>query len=99
MVSEFTGGEASPNAELLHSVGGVVPAGVYEWTVGAEGSSGFDGLVAEFGIFNVLREEYFWQPFARYFTHARNFEHEFAVWMSEVEHTLNPNSETEQVDD
>ena len=95
MVSEFAGGEASPNAELLHSVGGVVPAGVYEWTVRAEGSSSFYGLPAEFGIFNVLREKHFWQPFARYFTHARNFEHEFAVWMSVVEHTLNPNSETE----
>ena len=91
MVSEFTGGEASPNAELLHSVGGVVPAGVYEWTVGAEGSSSFYGLAAEFGVFDVLREEYFWQPFARYFTHARNFEHELAVWVSVVEHRLNAN--------
>ena len=99
MVSEFPSGETSPNAELLHSVGGVVPAGVYEWTVGAEGFGGVGGLRSEFGVFDVLREEYFWQPFARYFTHTRNFEHEFAVWMSEVEHTLNPNSETEQVDD
>ena len=93
MVSEFTGGEASPNAELLHSVGGVVPAGVYEWTVGAEGSSGFYGLLAEFGVFDVLREEYFWQPFARYFTHAGNFEHELAVWVSVVEHRLNANGD------
>ena len=93
MVSEFAGGEASPNPELLHRVGGVVPAGVYEWTVGAEGSGGFYGLLAEFGVFNVLREKYFWQPFARYFTHARNFEHEFAVWMSVVEHTLNANGD------
>ena len=95
MVSEFSGGETSPNAELLHGVGGVVPAGVYEWTVGAEGSSGFYGLVAEFGVFDVLREEYFWQPFARYFTHARNFEHEFAVWMSGVEHIVNRNGDGE----
>ena len=95
MVSNFGGGEAAPNAELLSSVGGVVPAGVYEWTVGAEGSSGFYGLVAEFGVFDVLREEYFWQPFTRYFTHARNFEHEFAVWMSGVEHRLNRNGDGE----
>jgi len=95
VVSEFLSGEASPNAELLGGVGGVVPAGVYEWTVGAEGTGGFNSLRAEFGIFNVLREKHFWQPFARYFTHARNFEHEFAVWMSGVEHTLNRNGDGE----
>lgn len=99
MVSEFTGGETSPNAELLHSVGGVVPAGVNEWTVGAEGFGRVRGLAAEFRVFDVLREEYFWQPFARYFAHTRNFEYEFAVWMSEVEHTLKPNSEPEEQDD
>ena len=93
MVSEFPSGETSPNAELLHSVGGVVPAGVYEWTVGAEGLSRVGGFRAEFGVFDVLREEYFWQPFARYFTHARNFEHEFAVWMSGVEHIVNRNGD------
>ena len=96
MVSEFTGGEASPNAELLSSVGGVVPAGVNEWTVRAEGPSGFNSLRAEFGIFNVLREKHFWQPFARYFTHARNFEHELAVWVSVVEHRLNRNGDEER---
>ena len=93
MVSEFSGGEAAPNAELLHSVGGVFPAGVYEWTVGAEGFGRVGGLRSEFGIFDVLREEHFWQPFARYFTHAGNFEHEFAVWISVVQHKLNRNGD------
>jgi len=95
VVSKFGSGEAAPNAELLGSVDGVVAAGIQEGTFSAEGLSRVGGLCAEFGVFDVLREEYFWQPFARYFTHARNFEHEFAVWMSGVEHTLNANGDGE----
>ena len=93
MVSKFLSGEASPNAELLGRVDGVVPAGIQEGTVGAEGLSRVGGLTAEFGVFDVLREEHFWQPFARYFTHTRNFEHEVAVWISGVQHKLNGNGD------
>jgi len=95
VVSKFGSGEAAPNAELLSRVDGVVPAGIQEGTVRAEGLSRIGGLRSEFGVFDVLREKYFWEPFARYFTHARNFEHELAVWVSVVEHRLNRNGDGE----
>jgi len=95
VVSKFPSGEAAPNAELLDCVDGVVPAGIQERTFSTESLSRVGGLPAEFGIFDVLREEHFWQPFARYFTHAGNFEHEFAVWISVVQHKLNRNGDGE----
>ncbi len=93
MVSKFGSGEAAPNAELLGRVDGVVPAGVEERTICAKGFGSLDGLFSDYPIWNVLREEHLWQPFARYFPHAANFEQEFAVWMSGVEHKLNGNGD------
>ena len=93
MVSKFGSGEAAPNAELLDSVDGVVSAGVEEGTICAKGFGSLDGLFSDYPIWNVLREEHFWQPFARYFPDSVDFEQKFAVWMSGVEHRVNRNGD------
>ena len=93
MVSKFPSGEAAPNAELLTGVDGVVPAHVQEGAFCAQCFGRFGGRVPELRVFDVLREEHFWQPFARYFPDSVDFEQKFAVWMSGVEHRVNRNGD------
>jgi hypothetical protein len=79
---------AAPNAPFLPSADGVVEAGLPDRTGVAEFLSGEGGFTADFRIWEVFREEHLWQPLARYFPDCGDFEQQFAVWMSVVEHRV-----------
>jgi len=77
---------AAPNAPLLTGFDGIVQTGLPDRTSPAEFLSGQGGLVADFGVWQIFREEHLWQPLAGHFPDCLDFEEKVARWMSVVEH-------------
>jgi len=69
MVSNFVGGHAAPNTELLPRVDGVVPAGDQQWTICTRGLGRLDSLFADYPVWQIFGEERLGDSLAGHFSH------------------------------
>ena len=78
--------DSSPDAVFLSRFDGIVETVAADGAGGAEFLSRLGGLSADFGVWEIFREEHLWQPLAGYFPDCLDFEEKVARWMSVVEH-------------
>lgn len=82
------GCESSPDSPFLSGVEGVAGAEEFDGTLTAKVDGSGGGFFSDFAVWEIFREEYGWQPFARHFPGGFYGEQKFAVWMSGVKHNV-----------
>lgn len=88
MVSKLIAGKATPHAKLLPSFDCIGAAGVQDGAGVAHCLSGLCGFVAQILFGKLFGKENFGQPLAGNFSGGLYGQHEFAVWISVVVHSV-----------
>lgn len=93
----LSSGQPTPDSPRLSSDEGVLETVSHDGTLGTEALSDFDRFRSDLSVCNIFREVDAWQAFTGYFSHSVNFEQELAVWVSGVNHTVEPNERNQNV--
>jgi hypothetical protein len=82
------GSEPAPDTKLLASGQGIVETVDDEGTLSTQSLSDLDRFRTDLAVVDVFREVDAWQALAGYFPHLVNFQQEFGVWVSGVDHRV-----------
>lgn len=84
-------GKPTPDSEFLPGFDAVVEALGSEWAFGTDTPGRVDGFSPNSRIWNVLREVELWHGLAGHTAGSVDGHQKLAVWMSLIEHTIEPN--------
>ena len=84
----FGASEPAPDTVFLASGQGIVETVDDEGTLSTQSLSDLDRFRSDLAVVDVFREVDAWQALAGYFPHLVNFQQEFGVWVSGVDHRV-----------
>jgi hypothetical protein len=87
----LSSGQASPDSPRLSGDEGILETVSNYGTLGAQGFSDLDRFRSDLSVCNVFREVDAWEAFTGYFPSGVDFQQELGVWVSGVNHKVEPN--------